>query len=276
MNIKDILICPVCRRPLHREGNSYFCDGEKRHCYDISSAGHTNLCPGRATGGDDKGLVRARTQFLNLGHYERISELICRIIGERSSDQFVVDAGCGEGYYTNNIAASTGASVLGFDLSKEAVISASKSAKRKNIDNSAFFVGGIYDLPVADGSADVITSIFAPCSESEFSRILKDGGLLILVASGKDHLYDLKAAVYDSVHTNEERADLPKSLKYYGKHTMTYTIELNDSQSIRDLFSMTPYYYRTSERDMQKLLALESLTTTVEADIYIYRKEVQK
>lgn len=275
-NTNDILTCPVCRCPLKREGNSFFCNGEKRHCFDVSASGHANLCPGRATGGDDKSLVRSRKQFLSRGYYKPISDKVCELLGELSGRSFVIDAGCGEGYYTNNIARATGAHTYGFDLSKEAIISASKSAKREGISNASFFVGGIYDLPVCNGGADAVTSIFAPCSESEFSRILKDGGKLIVVASGRNHLYGLKKAVYDSVHINEIRADLPKEMTLLEKHTVLYKIDLPDSQSIRELFSMTPYYYRTSERDMQKLLALESLTTEVEADIFVYRKEVEK
>ena len=66
MKLTDILICPVCKSELYKDEKSYFCRGEKRHCFDISAVGHVNLCPGRATGGDDKKAVRSRTEFLNL------------------------------------------------------------------------------------------------------------------------------------------------------------------------------------------------------------------
>ena len=272
MNDRSILICPVCGRELHREEKSYFCNGEKRHCFDVSVSGHANLCPGRATGGDDKQAVRARTEFLNLGHYAPISDKLCEIIGKLSAEQSIVDAGCGEGYYTNNMAKKCGAMTYGFDLSKEAIISGSKSAKRQAISNAFFFVGGIYDLPVADKSADVITNIFAPCAEEEFSRVLKDEGRLILVTAGRDHLRGLKSAIYDSVYANEERADLPKNMKLVEKHALTYFIHLDNSESIRSLFSMTPYSYRTSREDMQKLLALTALDTEVDVEISVYKK----
>ena len=77
MKSLDILICPVCKSALYKEEKSYFCDGEKRHCFDISSSGHVNLCPGRSTGGDDKKLVRARTEFLNNGYYQPIADKVC-------------------------------------------------------------------------------------------------------------------------------------------------------------------------------------------------------
>ena len=212
MNLTDILVCPVCKSELYRDEKSYFCRGEKRHCYDISSSGHVNLCPGRATGGDDKKAVRSRTEFLNLGYYQPIADKICEILSSLTEDCFVVDAGCGEGYYTNRVAKSTGAKTYGFDLSKEAIISASKSAKRQGINNVVFGVGGIYELPVGDSSADAITNIFAPCAEFEFERVLKENGLLIVVTAGKNHLYGLKEAIYETVHTNEARADMPQNM----------------------------------------------------------------
>ena len=273
MNVYDILICPVCKKPLRKEEKSYFCEGEKKHCFDISSHGHVNLFPGKSTGGDDKKAVRSRTEFLSLDLYKPISDKVCEILSDLGSDSFVVDAGCGEGYYTNNIAQKIGANTCGFDLSKEAIISASKAAKRLSLQNSRFFVGGIYNLPVCDGGADAITNIFAPCAEVEFSRILKDGGRLVVVAAGKNHLYGLKRAVYDEVHTNEERADLPQNMRLEALHNLSYTISLDRAEHIQSLFAMTPYSYRTSERDMQRLYALNSLETEVEVNIYVYRKE---
>lgn len=273
---KDILICPVCKSALYKDEKSYFCRGEKRHCFDISSSGHVNLCPGRATGGDDKKAVRSRTEFLSLGYYQPIADKICEILKNLNEGSVIVDAGCGEGYYTNRIAQKTGAETYGFDLSKEAIISASKSAKRQGISNTVFGVGGIYELPIANGSADAITNIFAPCAEVEFTRALKDNGLLVVVIAGKNHLYGLKNAIYDTVHTNEARADMPQNMALVEKHNVAYKIQLDSVEAIRNLFSMTPYSYRTSEKDMQKLLALTSLETEVEVDIFVYRKDVTK
>ena len=275
MKSTDILICPVCKNALFRDEKSYFCQGAKRHCFDISASGHVNLCPGRATGGDDKKAVRSRTEFLNLGHYQPIADKVCEILSKMNNECAIVDAGCGEGYYTNRLANSTGAMVYGFDLSKEAIISASKSAKRQGISNAVFGVGGIYELPIADESADAITNIFAPCAEGEFSRVLKDDGLLVVVTAGKNHLYGLKSAIYETVYTNEERADMPQNMVLLEKHNVAYTIKLDSAESIRNLFSMTPYSYRTSEKDMNKLLALTSLETEVEVDIFVYRKGVK-
>lgn len=274
MDFSEILVCPVCKNALHREEKSYFCNGAKRHCFDISAQGHANLCPGKATGGDDKRAVRSRTEFLNLGHYKPISDKVCELLSDLKEGGFIIDAGCGEGYYTNNIARQTRAQAYGFDLSKEAIISASKVAKREGLANSRFFVGGIYNLPVCDSGADAIVNIFAPCAEDEFSRILKASGRLIIVAAGENHLYGLKRAIYDEVHRNAERADMPKNMKLERAHKLSYTIFLQSAEEIQSLFSMTPYSYRTSEKDMKKLYSLTSLETEVEVDIFVYRKEM--
>ena len=273
MIMKNILSCPVCKAEIYRDEKSYFCTGEKKHCFDISSAGHINLCPGKATGGDDKHAVRSRTEFLNLGYYLPISKKICEILSDLDEGSNVVDAGCGEGYYSNNIAKNSKASVWGFDLSKEAIISASKSTKRQGISNSMFFVGGIYDIPVRDASVDVVTNIFAPCCEKEFSRVLKNGGRFVAVVAGKEHLLGLKRAIYENVYTNEERADMPRNMRLLEKHNVKYTVTIDGAEAIRNLFSMTPYSYRTSEKDYEKLMALTSLTTEVDVDIYVYRKD---
>ena len=272
MKAENILVCPVCGASRCKEEKSYYCDSPKRHCFDISSSGHANLCPGKSTGGDDKRAVKSRSEFLNLGYYEPISNKIVELLLSFNVGSSVVDAGCGEGYYTNNIAQQTGAHTYGFDLSKEAIISASKSAKRKGIANAHFFVGGIYDLPIKTGSADAIVNIFAPCAEEEFTRALKNDGRLIVVTAGKNHLLGLKKAIYENVYTNEERADMPKNMLLDGKHTVSYIAKIDGAEAIRNLFSMTPYSYRTSEKDMQKLYALETLETEIEVDIFVYRK----
>lgn len=273
MSINDILICPVCKSPLCREKRSYFCDGAKKHCFDISAIGHVNLYPGRASGGDDKKAVKSRTDFLNLGLYAPLAQKLCELLSAYPMEKAVIDAGCGEGYYSNMIAAETGVSVLGFDLSKEAIISASKSSKRQGITNAHFFVGGIYNLPIADGRADAVINIFAPCAEGEFCRVLKDGGRLIVVGAGKNHLLGLKREIYEEAYTNEPRADMPTSMKLIQKLNLSYTIEIDGDENIRNLFSMTPYSYRTSAKDMQKLLALTHLETEVDFDIFVYEKE---
>ena len=261
------LICPVCKNrklnsPLHREQNSLFCGA--RHCFDLAKSGCVTFA---APSGDDREMVASRTAFLETGAYKPFAEALASLMPDGAST--IVDAGCGEGYYSNFFSEKTGALVLGFDLSKAAVNHAAKTAK--STGTGAFFaVAGIFDLPVASESVDVVTSIFAPISD-EFERILKPGGLLIVGAAGKKHLYELKEAVYDRVYENEGRRDLPKNLKLINEKNISYKFTC-EGDNIRRLFSMTPYCYKTSKDDRAKLDKLDKLEITADFDIFVYKK----
>jgi len=51
-----------------------------------------------------------------------------------------------------------------------------------------------------------------------------------------------------------------------------YDIEIHGKEYIEALFSMTPYYWRTSEGDKEKLLKIDSLVTDIEFEINVYQK----
>lgn len=251
-----------------------FCKGERRHCYDFASGGYVNLTkPGQSNGGDSKGAVRARSAFLDTEHYRPIADTLCGLIEKHCGDSAVIiDAGCGEGYYSVAIARQ-GYAVVGFDLSKFATDAAAKRAKRNSCEDSFFGTASVFDMPVADGGADAVVNIFAPCVEEEYSRALKDGGVLMVVYAGPEHLMGLKGAIYEQIHTNEERADLPKTMREIERERLTYTINVKGNDSVKNLFAMTPYYWKTSIEDGKKLDSVEELSTTVDIIFAVYKKE---
>lgn len=276
MNAKilDSLICPCCgeKMGVGNEGRSLLCLGARRHCFDISSSGYVNLSPTHSGGGDSKSAVRSRSRFLDSGAYAPVSDAIndalCECLGSSGT---VIDAGCGEGYYSCR-AAQKGFSVIGFDLSKDGVTSAAKRAKRDRLDATLFGVASVFELPVADGSADAVINIFAPCAEKEYCRALKTGGLLVVAHAGAEHLMGLKRKLYESVYENEARADMPEGMKLVSERRVRYEISLDSQEQISDLFAMTPYYWRTSAADKDKLSALDSLSTEVDIIISVYEK----
>ena len=127
-------------------------------------------------------------------------------------------------------------------------------------------------MPVKSESADAVVNIFAPCVEAEYSRVLKKGGMLITAGAGENHLLGLKKAIYDTTYKNTEREDMPTSLTLAEEITVAFDLSLDSGELIFDLFSMTPYYYRTGEADMRKLAALDRLDTEIEVKIKIFRK----
>ena len=269
------LRCPCCGAALESKSTlgSLLCLGERKHCYDISSAGHINFALRHNAAGDSQEAVISRRNFLDTGAYDRVSDAISDVVAELvPSGSLVVDAGCGEGYYSVRIA-DRGFFVSGFDLSKEAVIAASKRATRQKCQSAFFGVASVYELPLLDESADAVVNIFAPCVEEEYSRVLRSGGYLCVAYAGKDHLMGLKRAIYDSTYENESRSDMPKKMELVDERRVKYDIHLDSTEKILDLFSMTPYYWRTSEADKHKLATLRELETTVDIIIAIYKKD---
>lgn len=264
------LRCPVCGATTSKQSNSLFCHGTRRHCFDFAAEGYVNLAGAKAAGGGDDGtLIAARTAFLSSGHYEPFAARIAELLRAYSQGLTVVDAGCGEGYYTCRLAGE-GFQCYGFDLSKRGVRAAAKRATREGVD--AFFaVAGIYTLPLQDASVDAVVSLFAPVAEQEFLRVLKPGGILLVSGAGRNHLLSLKRVLYEQPHENEPRADLPASMTELARETLSFSMEL-ESKAIGNLFAMTPYYYRTSREGQERLAACEHLACEAEMDIFIYRK----
>lgn len=270
-------ICPHCGAALELDagGKSFLCDGSvKKHCFDLSSSGYVNFAPPSQSGsGDSKDAIRARTRFLESGGYKPVCGEIIKAVDKYCHGGLVVDAGCGEGYYTNSVARAYNGRVVGFDLSKFGTENGAKTAGRNKIENVFFAVGSVFSIPLADNCADAIINIFAPCVEEEYTRLLKQGGVLITAEAGKEHLIGLKEAIYDTTYKNTEREDMPKVLSLVEEKSVSFLLKIEDRQQILDLFSMTPYYYRTSEKSMRRLMELEQLETEIDVKIKIFRKE---
>lgn len=246
-----------------------YCTGARTHCYDRAKSGYLNLTSPKDGEGDLKDAVRARKLFLEAGYYQPLSKAVNALL-EACGASVVVDAGCGEGYYTNRM--SEGRAVLGVDLSRAGIDLAAKAAKQATRD-TAFAVASLYTLPVQNESVDAVTNLFAPCAEQEFLRVLKQGGYVILVGAGERHLLGLKQILYDDPYLNPGRADLPTSMKLIRRERLTYPITVEGRERIDALFSMTPYYWRTSLEGQKRLAALCELQTEVDFDLYVFQKD---
>ena len=269
--ISALFSCPKCKSDMYvsEDGKSAYCRGERRHCFDFSSDGYLSM---HGTGGDSKEAVLARREFLGKGYYKKMAEAICLALEKYSlpTEAVIIDAGCGEGYYTSLLSERADMTV-GFDLSKYACSSGAKAARREKKENLLYTTASVFELPIKSGAADALFNIFAPCAEQEYSRVLKRGGFLFVVGAGKNHLMGLKRVLYDEQYENGERADLPKNMKKTETVIVSDTVRVENQKDILSLFSMTPYYWRTSEADKEKLLALDSLETEIEFEINIYQ-----
>ena len=263
-------VCPVCKTILKSSGSAYSC--EKGHSFDISKEGYVNLLMSQQSSlkrhGDDKMMVRARRDFLNKGFYAPLRDSLCEIVNTYVPDgSDIVDVGCGEGYYTNNVFANGRYNVSGIDISKEALKYAAKSVK-----GASFAVASAFSLPFADNAFDCIINVFAPSAYEEFSRVLKDDGVLIKVIPLEDHLWDLKCAVYKEPYKNKPEIRNEELFRLVCEKKLKYNISLNCNEDIINLFKMTPYYYKTGREEMQKLNEKNQLETVVHFCIEVYEK----
>ncbi len=254
---------------------SLVCEGAKRHCYDLSGSGYVNLMPpGHADGGDSKDAVRARKSFLSLGYYAPAAEALTEMVQTYAdkTEGILIDAGCGEGYYTSKLA-KVGFDVAGLDLSRPAADSAAKRCSAEGIPHGFFGVASVYDLPIKDESVSAVVNVFAPCAEQEFLRVLRPHGILAVMYAGPEHLMGLKRAIYDRIYENDGRADLPREMKLLEERRVRFEICVEGSDVLQNLFAMTPYYWKTSREDGEKLKQLSALSTTVDMIIAVYQKK---
>jgi len=262
------LICPVCGNTLSRVERQYCC--ENNHSFDIARQGHVNLLVVQQkkslNPGDTREQVLSRRAFLEAGFYEPIANALCETALELGAGGPILDVGCGEGYYSTNLAEALNAELTGLDISKEAVRCA--AAKYKN---ATWLCGTAAHLPVADHSAGVLTSLFALTMPEEFKRVLKSDGYYFQVLAAQDHLLGLKSVIYPELKLKEKDSvpDLPgfelvKSVPI----RFTFTVE---GEQVQNLLSMTPHVYRISKEGAQRLAATEELTDTASAVLNVYR-----
>jgi SAM-dependent methyltransferase len=128
-----------------------------------------------------------------VGHYEHTAAQLlpaARVVVERAAPapgERVVDVGCGTGNAAL-LAAERGARVIGVDPSPRLLEVAAEEAAARGLD-ATFAAGDAAGLPLADGEADLVLSvfgaIFAPDPEAaaaEMARVLAPGGRIVLAA----------------------------------------------------------------------------------------------
>lgn len=267
--------CPVCGAPLARAGQAYRCP--QGHSYDLAKEGYVYLLnvnqKHSAAPGDDKGMARARREFLSGGYFRPLLDALCALaVSHTQKAPAVLDAGCGEGYYTSGVyqallSAGKQPRMAGIDISKFILRSA---AKRE--PSAEFAVASCYHLPVEDSSLDLLVDCFSPLAVEEFHRVLKPGGTFIYVVPGAEHLWELKQVLYDRPYPNEEKKTPYPGFRYETILPVEGSITLRTQADLHNLFQMTPYFWKTPLAGGQRLAALETLTTRIAFRIHVFQK----
>ena len=270
-----VFTCPVCGEKLERLAKAYVC--KNGHSYDLAGEGYVHLLPPNKmhakVPGDNQEMTASRRRFLESGAYRLFSDKLNELVRaySRTKNPIILDAGCGEGYYTGRLREDLfshgfAPQIFGFDISKFAVKAAAK--KYKSI---SFAVASSFGIPVSDGAVDFVLDVFAPVVESELNRVLKPGGTLILAVPGCRHLYGLKEILYDAPYENESFEADYGGFSFIGR-VPAETDAVISGTLIQDLFAMTPYFYKTGAEGAQRLKQVRTLETHLEFDFLIYEK----
>lgn len=255
----SILTCPVCGEKLNIDGaKTLKCSNN--HSFDIAKQGYVNLLLTSKSGdkkGDSRESAHARRAFLQKGYYSFLRDYVTSLLSGT-----VLDICCGEGYYDEY-----GGALYGFDISREMVRLASSGRKEHS-----YFVANLSHIPIESASIDTAMHLFAPFNEKEFERVLKPNGRLFSVIPGDKHLWELKNILYDTPYKNDEEPPKTESLKLKSTKKISDTFKI-EREDLKTLFSMTPYFYRTSEADKAKLDAIDSTDLTASFVVCEYVKE---
>ena len=263
------LICPICGQMLSAEEKTLRCG--RGHSFDIARQGYVNLLTvdrkHSLNPGDTREQVLSRRAFLEAGFYRPILDALIDAARELNLRGPILDVGCGEGYYSAGLARALGAQLTGLDISKEAVRCA--AAKYKD---HRWLCATAAHIPVEDGAAQLLTSLFALTLPEEFSRVLGEDGYYFQVLAAQDHLLGLKSIIYPELKFKEKDSvpELPGfSLVKSVPIRFSFTVE---GEQVQNLFSMTPHVFRIGKEGAENLRKTGILTDTASCLLNVYRK----
>lgn len=269
------LACPLDGLPMSVQERRVVC--ENGHSFDVARQGYLNLLPVQQKRskfpGDSVEMIAARQRFLAAGFYDRVAEQlveVLRIYHKFNDDSCLLDAGCGEGFYLEQLSQALvvdniHAGLVGLDISKPAIIAAAR--RNKNI---TWLVASNKQPPLMPQSVDVIICMFGFPVFDAFKKILKPEGKLLLVEAGPQHLLELRQIIYADVKQGglpDLSAAEQQGFELLAENELSYkTAELGQEQ-IADLLLMTPHLFRATQEGKQRAAELEQIEVTVDVSL---------
>ena len=193
-----MLLCPVrgCHMALVHDERRLFCP--RRHSFDVARSGYINLLQPQERRskqpGDTAAAIAGRRRLHDSGVTQPLLHAIAEIMAASPSD-IVLDAGCGEGFYLGTFARQTGFDAHGIDISIPAI-----DAAARRYPGCEWIVGNADRfVPYADRSFSIVMSITARMNTSEFQRVLREDGRLLVVLPASEDLVELRGVGRDRV-----------------------------------------------------------------------------
>jgi len=262
-------LCPLCQQALTLTDKTYHCDNN--HSFDQAKQGYVNLLPVQfkhsKAPGDNKDMVIARRAFLDKGFYQPLVDKMLELYQTYGdSNSAVLDAGCGEGFYTHQHKLATN-QVYGVDIAKETVKIAAKRYK-----DCHFSVGTLSKLSFSDNYFAWLVSVYAPILETEFTRILKNEGYLLTVTPAEQHLFELKQLIYKQANEHDVSKTPINNLTLIEEQKLTYPMTFDNSTDVLNLLAMTPFAFKASKELLTQIKAMTTFTCQADFVLRLYKK----
>lgn len=262
-------LCPLCQQALVLTDKIYRCDNN--HSFDQAKQGYVNLLPVQfkhsKAPGDNKEMVIARRAFLDKGFYQPLVDKMLELYqhyAEKSAP--VLDAGCGEGFYTHQHKTATN-NVYGVDIAKETIKIAAK-----RYQDCHFSVGTLSKLSFSDNYFAWLVSVYAPILETEFTRLLKENGYLLTVTPAEQHLFELKQLIYRQANEHDVSKKPIENLTLIEEQKLTYPMHFNSSDDVLNLLAMTPFAFKASKALIAQIKTMAEFTCQADFILRLYKK----
>ena len=103
--------------------------------------------------------------------------------------------------------------------------------------------------------------------------MLKGGGKLVVVSPSPRHLFELKEVLYEKPYENKPNVYGLNKFDESEEMIFEYPVVLESQEDIFNLFTMTPYYYKTSAEAVEKLKKVNRLELTCGFSIRTFTKK---
>jgi 23S rRNA (guanine745-N1)-methyltransferase len=288
-DVLDALRCPKGEPSLALVDGGLEC--EAGHRFDLARQGYVNLLDGPApAAADTAAMVAARDRVHAAGHLGALTRAVVAAVVEATSTSatststtavgggdgvgLVLDLGAGTGHHLAAVLDTTEARAgLALDLSKHAARRAARAHPRVGA-----VVADVWrPWPVRDRAAAVVLDVFSPRNPGEIGRVLRPGGVLVVVTPDVGHLDPLPDRLgllgVGGDKTERLDADLGGVADLVARRRVDTRVTV-DTDGVRDLALMGPSAHHLDVADLDDRIAQlgERVEVTVAVTLSVLRR----